>query len=63
MTVSVYQSCFDLIHTYIYGGVTLTSDMNLVCTLIATLACLFVFALPFIIVYKVISFITSAGRF
>lgn len=63
MTESVYQSCFDLIHTYIYGGAAMTSDMNLVCTAIATIACLFVFALPFLVVYKVICFIASAGRF
>lgn len=60
---SIYQSCFDLIHTHIYGAVELSSDMNLVCTLIATAACIFLFALPFIIVYKVISFITTCGRF
>lgn len=58
---SIYQSCFDLIHTYIYGGVDLTSDMSLICTLVSTIACLFLFSLPFLIVWKVLQFITSFG--
>ena len=57
--MSIYQSIFDVIHTYIYGGVTLTADMNLVCTLISTLACLFAVSLPFVLVWKVISFIVG----
>lgn len=59
--MSMYQSLFDLIHTHIYGGVELTSDMNLVCTLIATIGCLFVVAIPFLIVYWVLRFIASFG--
>lgn len=57
--MSVYQSCFDLIHTYIYGGVTLTSDMSLICTLLSTIACVFVFAVPFIIVWRFVSMFTG----
>lgn len=57
--MSVYQSCFDLIHTYIYGGVELTSDMNLVATLIATIACIFCFSLPFLVVWLIIKLIIS----
>ncbi len=59
--MSMYQSLFDLIHTYIYGGVDLTSDMNLVCTLISTIGVLFCVSIPFIIVYKVLCFICSFG--
>lgn len=55
--MSIYQSIFDLIHTYVYGGVTLTSDMSLVCTLVSTCACFFCVALPFLIVWKVIKLI------
>lgn len=57
--MSIYQSLFDLIQTYIYGGVALTADMNLVCTLISSIGCIFLVALPFVIVYKVISFIVG----
>lgn len=60
--MSMYQSLFDLIHTHIYGGVTLTSDMNLVCTLIATFGVIFCISIPFIVVYKIISMITSGWR-
>lgn len=55
--MSIYQSIFDLIHTYIYGGATLTADMNLVATLLSTCACVFCFALPFMVVWKVIKLI------
>lgn len=55
--MSIYQSLFDLIHTYVYGGVTLTADMNLVATLISTAGCIFLVALPFMIVWKVIKMI------
>lgn len=57
----MYQSIYDLIHTHIYSGVDMTSDMTLVCTLISTIACIFCVAIPFIIVYKVLCFISSFG--
>ena len=62
MEISMYQSIFDLIHTYVYGGVTLTSDMSLVCTLVSTIACLFFISIPFLVVWKVLCFISSLGR-
>lgn len=52
--MSIYQNLFDLIHSHIYGGVTLTPDMNLVCTLISTIGCVFLVSLPFLLVWKVI---------
>ncbi len=58
---SIYQSLFDLIHTHIYGGVTLTSDMNLVCTLIATIGCIAFVAIPFFVVYKILSILMNIG--
>lgn len=60
--MSIYQNCFDLIHQYIYGGVTLTADMSLVCTALATAACVFVFAVPFMVVGKAIKIITGGFR-
>lgn len=59
--MSMYQSLFDLIHTHVYGGVTLTSDMNLVCTLISTCGVLFLVSIPFLVVYKVLCFVGSFG--
>ena len=55
--MNIYSSCFELIHQYIYGGVSLSSDMNLVCTLLATFACIFVFAFPFLVVFKIIKLV------
>ena len=58
----MYQSLFDLIHTHIYAGAELTADMNLVCTLIATIGVLFVVAIPFFVVYRILCFICSFGN-
>lgn len=57
--MSIYQNIFDLIVTHIYGGVALTADMNLVCTLISTIACLFCVAIPFIVVIRIIKLFTG----
>ena len=48
--VSIYQHLFSLIHEYVYGNVELTSDMNLVCTLLSTAGSIFLVALPFVLV-------------
>ena len=53
--MNIYQNLFDLINTYIYGNsVVAGSYQELVCILVATCACIFVFALPFLVVYFVI---------
>ena len=59
---SIYQSLFDLIHTHIYGSVVLTPDMNLVCTLIATIGSIAFVAIPFFVVYKILQMFMSIGR-
>ena len=58
--MNVYQTCYDLVNTYIYGGqIVEGSYMELVGIFIATCACLFVFALPFIIVWRFIKLIAG----
>lgn len=53
--MNIYQTCYDLVNTYIYGGaVEIGTYSELVCISVATLACLFVFALPFILVWKIL---------
>ena len=52
--MSIYQNIYDLIVQYIYGGVQLTADMELVTVSLATCACIFVFSLPFLLVWKVL---------
>lgn len=56
--MNIYQTCYDLVNTYIYGStVQVGSYQELVCIAVSTLACLFVFSLPFVLVYKVIKMI------
>lgn len=51
--MGIYQNLYALIEQYIYGGVTLTADMELTATLIATAGSIFVIALPFCLVWRV----------
>lgn len=59
--MNVYQSCYDLIQTYIYGGVELTQHMELTTTILATCAAVFVFSIPFLVVFWIIKFLSSIG--
>lgn len=48
----MYQSIYDLIMTHVYSGVPqITGDMTLTATVIATCACVFLIALPFILLW------------
>lgn len=49
-----YTNLYNLISTYIYGGVTAGTPEELVCILVATLGSLFIIAVPFAVVWKVI---------
>lgn len=51
--MGIYQNLYALIEQYIYGNATLTPDMQLVATFIATAGSLFVVALPFCLVWRV----------
>lgn len=55
--MSIYQSIYNLLEQYIFGTVTAGTTQALVTELMATGACIFVTALPFIVVLKVISLI------
>ena len=61
--ISMYQSLFNLLHNHIYGGVDLTSDMNLVLTLISTFGVIFLISLPFFAVFLFLYFVFSNLRF
>lgn len=50
MYLQIYQLFIDTV----YGGLTLTPDMTLTATIISTTACVFCFALPFIVVWRFI---------
>lgn len=58
--MSVYQSIYDIIVHHIYGAPeTLTADMTLTATLMSTLASVFCFAVPFIVVFWVLRSLTT----
>lgn len=53
--MNVYQSCYDLINEFIYGNTVVSgSYQELVCIAVATVACIAVFALPFVIVWRIV---------
>lgn len=55
----MYDSLYDLIQTYVFGGaLELGSNQELVCMLIATFGCIFLVAIPFILVWRLIIAIT-----
>lgn len=54
--MGIYQNLYALLEQYVYGG-TLTTDAELVCTLTATAGCLFLVALPFTLVWRLIKMI------
>lgn len=60
--MNIYQDLFDLVHTYIFGGAELTSNMDLVATLCATLGSVFIIALPFAIPILFIKMLMGIGR-
>lgn len=51
MINGIYQGIYDLIANYVYGGQELTTSMILTNTTISTIACLFIIAIPFVVVY------------
>lgn len=52
--MNIYQDIFDIVKQYIFGGVELTANMDLVAITLSTIGCVFVFALPFVIVCRII---------
>lgn len=52
--MNIYQNIYDIVQTYIFGGVELTANMDLIAICLSSFACVFVFALPFCIVWKLI---------
>lgn len=55
---SLYYTAFDMFANFIYGeGVELTAEQNMVMTILATIAVLFVVVVPFLVVYFAIRLI------
>lgn len=54
--MNLYQSLYDLLNTYVYGGtIAQGSFEELVAILFATLGCLLLVVLPFVVIYRVIT--------
>ena len=60
--MGIYQTCFELIKTYIFGGVELTADMNLIATLISSISVIVLFSLPFVLVFWLIKTVVGGWR-
>lgn len=59
--MNIYQSLYDVINTYIYGGgLVAGSYEELVCVLMSTIGVIALVSIPFVIVKKVIDLF--AGR-
>lgn len=57
MTINLFQTCYDLLNTYIFGGIVVAGNgsyQDLVLIILATLGVLFCVSIPFIVVYKFI---------
>lgn len=56
--MGIYTNLYDIIIQYIYGTeTTLTADMQLTATILATIGAIFVVAIPFMLVIKIIQLI------
>lgn len=61
--MDIYQTILDLFNTYVYGGnMVAGSYEELVAIFFSTLCCLLAVGMPFIVIYFVLRFITSFGR-
>lgn len=55
--MNIYNDIYSIIQQFIFGGAELSANMDLVAVTLATIGCIFVFAVPFIVVWKVIELI------
>lgn len=53
----IYTALYTLVQNAFYGSSALTGWQEMVLTIIATTGCLFVFVVPFMIVWKVVKVI------
>ena len=53
--MNIYQALYDLVNQYVYGNsIVVGSHQDLVAVFIATCGCIFLVALPFLLVYKIL---------
>lgn len=52
--MNIYNTLYELINTYVYGGsIVAESVADLVATLISTAGCIFLIAVPFMLVWRI----------
>lgn len=60
MNLTIFNDLYQLVNQYFFGGATeLSSNADLICNLIASFGSIFLIALPFIVVWKVIKLIVG----
>lgn len=53
--MGIYQICYDLLNTYLFGGIVdVGTYQDLICILLSAIGCIFIFAIPFIIIWRTI---------
>lgn len=58
--MNIYENCYNLINQYIYGNSIVEGSWEeLTAVMLSTIGVLFVFSIPFIIVYKTICIIVG----
>lgn len=58
--MNIYNNLYSLIEQYVFGNAIVTgSNQELIATLVATFGTLFVIAIPFALVWKVIKLIVG----
>lgn len=55
--VNIYGELYELLSQYLFGGGELSSNQELINIFLTSVGTIFVFALPFVIVWKVISLV------
>lgn len=57
--IDIYGNLYDIIVNYLFGGGDLSSNEELITIALASIGAIFVFSVPFIIVWKIIKMICS----
>lgn len=58
--MSIYDNIYNLLNQYVFGGNIIPSTVqDSSCSLIATALCIFVVAIPFVLVWRVIKMLAG----
>lgn len=55
--MNIYQDIYNIIQTYLFGGAELTANMDLIAITLSSIGTIFVFGLPFLVVWKILKLI------